>query len=145
MFDEERNTKSFIGGLITGGVLGGLAGILFAPKSGKELRKDINNKKDEILDESDMMLENAKERAWDIISEAKKKATNLIDDARSKVDAMSAGAENFLEHGKETIENGITRIKDAVNAGTEAFNEEREKINDKMESQYNPDTKSKSK
>ena len=36
MFKEEKSKKSFLSGLIAGGFIGGLAGLLFAPKSGRD-------------------------------------------------------------------------------------------------------------
>ena len=33
--------EDFLKGLVTGAVIGGILGILFAPKSGEETRKDI--------------------------------------------------------------------------------------------------------
>jgi gas vesicle protein len=41
METKERGFSHFLTGLLIGGTLGGLAGVLFAPKSGKELRTDI--------------------------------------------------------------------------------------------------------
>ena len=52
MFNEKNCARIFLGGLITGGILGGIAGLLFAPKSGKKLRRDISKKTDEIIDEA---------------------------------------------------------------------------------------------
>ncbi len=37
----KRRSGSFLTGLLIGGALGGVAGLLFAPKSGSELRADI--------------------------------------------------------------------------------------------------------
>ena len=45
MFESENASKSFITGLLTGGLLGGVLALLFAPKSGKEFRKDISDLK----------------------------------------------------------------------------------------------------
>ena len=52
MYREENNTGRFITGLITGSVLGGIAALLFAPKSGKEFRQDISDKGNELYDDA---------------------------------------------------------------------------------------------
>lgn len=44
MAEHEKPQGHFFKGLLMGGALGALAGILFAPKSGKELRSDIKEK-----------------------------------------------------------------------------------------------------
>jgi len=49
MFREEKKPKSFVSGLATGSVIGGIAALLFAFKSGKELRMDISEKSNEVL------------------------------------------------------------------------------------------------
>ncbi len=57
-----KETDSFIKGLAVGAIAGAVAGILFAPKSGKETRKDIQN-----------LAENIKDKAVDVYSEAREK------------------------------------------------------------------------
>jgi len=85
MLESERKVKSYLSGILTGGILGGLTALLFAPKSGKELRRDISDKKDEILNDTNDLIENAKEKAAKIISDAKKYGEELIADAKIKV------------------------------------------------------------
>jgi gas vesicle protein len=103
MFDEEKNTGSFIGGLITGGLLGVMTGLLFAPKTGKEFRKNISDKTDKIMDDTNYLIENAKQKASNIISDAGKKAEQLIDDGKKKVESMTKGAENLMTKVKDIV------------------------------------------
>ncbi|MBK9334661.1 MAG: YtxH domain-containing protein [Ignavibacteria bacterium] len=56
MYREEKITGSFITGLVTGSLIGGVAALLFAPKSGKELRKDISVKGTELYDDANHLL-----------------------------------------------------------------------------------------
>ena len=49
MAEHEKPQGHFFMGFLIGGVLGALAGIFFAPKSGKELRSDIQEKGNEVL------------------------------------------------------------------------------------------------
>ena len=49
MAEHEKPQCRFSMGLLIGGALGALAVILFAPKSGKELRSDIKEKRSEVL------------------------------------------------------------------------------------------------
>jgi gas vesicle protein len=39
MSHDESNQEYFLGGFLIGGILGALAGLLFAPKSGEELSR----------------------------------------------------------------------------------------------------------
>ena len=47
--EDENQRNDFFSGFLIGGVLGALAGILFAAKSGKELRSDIKGKLSEVV------------------------------------------------------------------------------------------------
>ncbi len=59
--------------LILGAILGFIAGLLFAPKKGSELRKDAKEKIDEIKD-------NPKEVLNDTINDVKDKINAFIDE-----------------------------------------------------------------
>ena len=78
MFNKENHLRIFIGGFITGGIMGGIAGLLLAPKSGKKLRRSITKKADHLIDDTNKMMENAGKVASNIISDAKKKAERII-------------------------------------------------------------------
>lgn len=143
MFNEEKKMQGFIAGLVAGSVLGGLAALLFAPKSGKEFRKDIKDKKDGILDDTNLFIENAKEKASDIISDAKKKAEDLYDEGRKKVESMIKGGENLLVHGKEIVEDEVSKVKNAVKSGTDAFTEERNRYASDEKSKHSTEEKNK--
>lgn len=88
MNDKQSNTKSFIEGVIIGAVLGGLAGLLFSPKSGKKFRRDISDKTEDILDDTNRLIKKAKEKASDIISDATKAAEKMIEEGRKKVESL---------------------------------------------------------
>jgi gas vesicle protein len=111
MFNEKNYARVFLGGLITGGILGGIAGLLFAPKSGKKLRRDISKKTDEIIDDAKQQIENAAEVASNIISDAKKKAESLINDGKKKIEAVAKASENMYKNGKDIVEEKVSKIK----------------------------------
>ncbi|HMS65967.1 MAG TPA: YtxH domain-containing protein [Ignavibacteria bacterium] len=114
MVNKEKNTFSFVGGLLTGGIIGVLAGLLFAPKTGKKFRKEISEKTDELLYEANLIVENAKEKAADILADASKCAEKLADDGKKKVDSMLSYADEMLQHGKERVSDSISRIRGSV-------------------------------
>ena len=61
--------------------LGALAGIFFAPKSGKELRSDIKEKGSEVLKDAKEIYADATAKAKEIIAEAKHHAEELKKEA----------------------------------------------------------------
>jgi len=65
--------KGLLIGFISGSVIGSIIALLYAPKSGKELRQDLKEKTDELMEEAEGYLANAKERATDLMNDGKKK------------------------------------------------------------------------
>ena len=82
-------------GLIIGGLIGAALGILYAPKSGKEMREGIRHSAEELL-------EQAKEQ---------------YEEATRKIEQL-ASREKELYVGKKE------RVKKALEAGVEAFKQE---------------------
>ena len=54
---ERTSAKSFITGVVIGGLIGTAAALLFAPKAGRELRKDIESQASIVLDKTGEMKE----------------------------------------------------------------------------------------
>ncbi len=129
--------KSNIGALVAGAAVGVGAGILLAPKSGKETRNDLKNKFDEVIEkiknikvkdirdelnknvkelerelknlDKERVLEIAKKKANDI----KIKADDLVDLAIEKGEiAFSKTAEELREKAIEVTKNVLEKLED---------------------------------
>ena len=74
----EKPQCHFCKGFLIGGALGALAGILFAPKSGKELRSDIREKGSEVLEEARHQAKELKQEADRHLLEARQKAKEIF-------------------------------------------------------------------
>ena len=81
MVEQENPQCRFCMGLLIGSALGALAGIFFAPKSGKELRSDIKEKGSEVLKDAVEIYTDAGTKAKDIIEEVKHQAKDLKKEA----------------------------------------------------------------
>ena len=134
MSNENNSGSGFLIGLIAGGALGAIFGLLYAPKSGKELREDIRTKSNEYLDDADKYIEDAKVRAKNLINDGKKKSDELIADAKVKSEELLKEAQKIFDDAKskasktvakkkENLETEGTRLKSAVKAGVEAYKE----------------------
>jgi gas vesicle protein len=103
--NERCSGGSFLTGLLIGGALGALAGILFAPKAGKELRADIKDKSDEILKDAKGIYDDASSKAKTIIDEAKQRAAELKKEAdRHIADARQKAKDILSRREKEDTE-----------------------------------------
>ena len=137
--EENKMARGIVLGFLAGSVVGGIIALLYAPKSGKELRNDIKLKKDEFLDDTSEYMQIAKEKATELINEGKKKSEQLIQDARKKASTLIDDANTLLSVAKEKANEKISstkekigvetdRIKDAFKAGIDAYNEEKNKV-----------------
>ena len=99
MAEHEKPQGHFLMGLLIGGALGALAGILFAPKSGKELRSDIKEKGSEALKDAKEIYADANTRAKEIIEEAKHQAKELKREADRHFSEARQKAQEFFAHG----------------------------------------------
>jgi len=98
MEEHEKAPCHFFTGFLIGGVLGALAGIFYAPKSGKELRSDIREKGSEILKD-----------AKEIYSDAHKKANEIIAEARHQAGEMKKEAESHLSEARQKTKEILAR------------------------------------
>jgi gas vesicle protein len=86
-----KNRSSFTLGALIGGLCGGIIALLFAPKKGKEFRRDISKKYDEATEKALELVESAKEqsdelveKAQTLVREAKHAAEDMVDKAKRK-------------------------------------------------------------
>lgn len=115
---DNSSVKGIMIGFLAGGAIGGLTALLLAPKSGRELRKDISKRSKKLIEDGEEYLGTAKIKASEIISDGRKKAEDMIREAKSK-------ASSIITQGKDFVSDETIRIKDAVKAGVDSFNDER--------------------
>jgi gas vesicle protein len=130
MANEGNTVKGFLFGLIAGGALGAALALLYAPKTGRELRGDIKKRTDELVQDAEEYISTAREKAVDLINDGKKRADSIISDARKRAEDLLHDAENVLSGAKQKA-GGIVgegeKLRDAVKAGVDTFKEERSK------------------
>ena len=93
MRDNGNDQNSFLIGLLLGSILGGLAGILFAPKSGKQLRARIKEKGAEALKDAEEIYGEAMAVLDDIQRHAEELKRDLVK-ARQKAKEILAWHED---------------------------------------------------
>ena len=107
MSDERGSGAS---GVILSFLLGGLTGaalaVLFAPRSGRETREIIGEK-----------LRDGAERGREVRDRVAAKGRETLEDAGE-----------YLNKGKETVERKRDRLAAAIEAGRQAYRDEKEKM-----------------
>jgi len=89
-------TNDFIKGFVLGALGGLLLGILYAPKSGSETREDI-----------------------------RKSTADLFDKTKEQYRQTILGMEDLVGEGRKAYADKKERLKKAVEAGVEAYKEEK--------------------
>jgi gas vesicle protein len=99
---SNNRTGSFIGGMLIGAAMGTVAGLLLAPRSGRETRKLL-----------------------------KKSADALPEIAEDLSTSVQIQADRLSETALRNWEGTLNRLREAVSAGVEAFEWERQTLNQK--------------
>jgi len=76
-----NSSTKFFEGVLLGGVLGFVGGVLFAPKSGRELRKDLANGSDELVKQAGTSVSDFKDRSQQALQDFQKKGDATIKQA----------------------------------------------------------------
>ena len=101
MAEHENQQGHFFMGFLIGGVLGVLAGIFFAPKSGKDLRSDLKEKGSKVLKNGKEIYADASTTAREIIVEAKHQAEELKKEADRHLSEARQKAKEILARGEK--------------------------------------------
>lgn len=122
---NDNMAKGLLIGFLSGAVVGGIMALLYAPKTGKELRGEIKRKSGEIAEDVEEYLKDAQTKAKQLINEGKEKSATLITDAKHKADSLLKDAETILSDAKKRVAEEGSRLKGAVKAGVDAYKVER--------------------
>src|SRR6185295_1012252 len=123
-FDNENSGGgSFVMGLLTGTVLGAGLGMLFAPKSGSELRNQISEQAGNIANQASDGYRKASEAASDGYRRASETAGEWADRGREMYDkardAVNKGADEAQRYVRDTASNiSGTPTTSSASAGT---------------------------
>jgi gas vesicle protein len=110
---DKRNdgihTKDFVIGAVTGAIIGSLAALLFAPKSGRELRQDINHQAYTLKDRTDHLRSQAITRGNELSSTVKDK-TSAISRKVSEQSVDLVKKVRNIKHSETDAENPIDEL-----------------------------------
>lgn len=139
--ENQMNTKDFFMGVLVGGLVGSLAALLLAPKSGKQLRGDLNNQAYVVREKTDQIRESAMIKGSELTSTVKDKTTFISKkvaeqsaDIVKKVKGLHADGENNpLESANPVDElfeqNPKSDLQKKLEETKRAFDETESKIN----------------
>ena len=103
---ELKRTNGIILSFILGGAIGSAIALLYAPKSGKHLRQDINRK------------------AADLVGEGKRITSDSWKDTKEFAGNAFESVNGALKSGIHKIVSEKEKVREALNAGLHSFQEE---------------------
>ncbi|GFN30201.1 YtxH domain-containing protein [Paenibacillus xylaniclasticus] len=113
---KSTSTKGFLLGALAGAVVGSITALLFAPKSGKELRSDIADSAQKVSDTTVRLAKQVGDGASDAAERAKQAASNVITNIKSW-----RGGSDVKEELEEAIVSTLT-------AGIESSEQEADSV-----------------
>lgn len=133
---EATQTKStgLLKGLLAGGIIGAAAGLLFAPRAGKDTRAKLNEDMTKIKERSAEWMSMAQDKAVGLAETAKETSLNKLqetkDMAGSAVDSLKSTVTDLKDSASTiigTIKTEAENAKESVKTNTE---EAKEKLNE---------------
>jgi gas vesicle protein len=102
-------------GVVAAAAAGYVAGVLFAPKSGEETRKDLKAKKDELELKATAKKEQAKEVLDESTQRVKKGAADISDEAADFSKTLGTQAKRSLGRAADTATKTGKDVGESVN------------------------------
>lgn len=106
--------KKIAGAFLLGGVIGAVVALLYAPKSGRETRKDITRTARKIKKETVHLVEDTIDSINDFSADVKDKVSDVIDQGKDLSDSAKKEILKNLEQGQKVIEKQKKRVIEAL-------------------------------
>lgn len=119
--------SQFYKGLIFGGLIGGAIALLYAPKSGKELREAIQQGSRELVDGAEDKMESVQDKMEQLLADTKMRMEELMREAAMAVDELKNTAHTKYDAGKTKVAEEQSKIKNAIEKGAAAYRDEDKK------------------
>ena len=129
---EDSSVSTKLTYLIIGGGIGAVIALLFAPKSGKELREDIADASRKGLEKGKEAASQLQERAGEYYETGREKANELYQTAQDK-------AAEYSDKAKAAAARTANPFSAAIEAGKEAYTQEKRRNEVKSISEGRPE------
>lgn len=126
--------NKFLKGTVIGALLGSVAALLLAPKSGKEtqddlrrkakgVKRDVDTRVNTMVDDLTGRISSLKEAARDLKGEAKEESQDLVKRAERLKEDLRASAMNLSKAGGQVKEEVVTDARRLIDEGAGIMSE----------------------
>lgn len=134
--NDNINSKDFLIGALIGGIVGAVSALVFAPKSGKEIRNNLNLHTTSLKERTDKLRENAKLKSTELTEVAKEKTSNIgsmlskqSSELLNKVRVGKLSEELYEEEAYRTAPKNVEDLKRKLEETKQAFDETESRLN----------------
>jgi gas vesicle protein len=114
-------------GLIIGGLIGAVLGVLYAPKSGKEMREELTGKTDDFLSKAREEYEKALEKSRMVSETAVKRLEESGSSVKEKVEEVESKVNKFAHQDAKKVPGNKNKLKKAFDVGVATYRKEKNK------------------
>ncbi len=135
---EETSATTKLTYLLVGGGIGAILALLFAPKSGEELRGDIADVTRKGIEKGKETATQLQEKAGEYYEVTREKAGEYYQVAQEKAAELKDKAGELTEKAKGAVAQSANPFTAAIEAGKEAYTEEKRKTEAKAITEGRP-------
>ena len=135
---EETSATTKLTYLLIGGGIGAILALLFAPKSGEELRGDIADVTRKGLEKGRETAAQLQEKAGEYYEVTREKAGEYYSAAQEKAGELKTKAGEIAEKAKSAASSTANPFSAAIEAGKDAYTEEKRKNESKAITEGRP-------
>jgi gas vesicle protein len=135
---EETSATTKLTYLLIGGGIGAILALLFAPKSGEELRGDIADVTRKGIEKGRETAAQLQEKAGEYYEVTREKAGEYYAAAQDKVGELKDKAGEIAEKAKTAASSTANPFSAAIEAGKEAYTEEKRRTESKAITEGRP-------
>jgi gas vesicle protein len=121
MSDNDESGISGLGWFLAGLGLGALAGVLYAPKAGKETREDLKASALDAKDRAAVLAQQAQEKAAELAAQGKQQVGEYVDRGKEYYDRGRTQWAQYVEKGKGLVQEQQNKVSAAIDAGKDAY------------------------
>lgn len=130
----KNNNYKLLLGALAGAAVAGIATLLFAPKSGKDLRKDIGKQTDKAIDTAEDYMDVARDKGSDVLDTAQDAGSDLMENRQKTMHKMGNQIGRAADHAKQGLtETAKYDMKQAADTHKKAIEQTKEIAKDTAE------------
>jgi gas vesicle protein len=118
---SDNNGTSGLGWFLAGLGLGALAGVLYAPKSGKETREDIVSGALDAKERAAVLAQQGVDKANAYVDQGKQVAGEYVDRGKEYYEKGRTQWTQYVEKGKGLVQGQQEAVQAAFDAGKDAY------------------------